>query len=253
MDLPRETATLSGQEELTMLTLTARTTLQELQQGPPALTKVLRSAGLYRDGDDPAITIGQMCWNWGFNPGILLMMLQSADVPTEAPPLDISPFLTMPLPAFVTHIEEVYHAGLRVQLPRLRTLTTEAAALSPGDERLVELRDEVAQLAAELDAHLAHEEEALFPMIRGLADGTLVTTRCGSAVGGPIACMENDHATAERSLRRLRQLTHDYTTPVSAGEMLGHLREFDRELREHMYKENEALFPRAMATQSRAV
>ena len=31
-------------------------------------------------------------------------------------------------------------------------------------------------------------------MIRGLAAGTVVATRCGSAVGGPIACMENDHA-----------------------------------------------------------
>jgi len=232
-----------------MLTLTARTTIQELQQGPAALTQVLRSAGLYRDGDDPAITIGQMCWNWGFNPGILLMMLQSANVPTEVPPLDISPFLRMPLPEFVTHIEEVYHAGLRVQLPRLRTLTTEAAALSPGDERLVELRDELAQLAAELDAHLVHEEEALFPMIRGLAAGTLVATRCGSAVGGPIACMENDHATAERALRRLRQLTDDYRAPASAGRLLECLREFDRDLREHMYKENEALFPRALEAQ----
>jgi len=232
-----------------MLTLTARTTLQELQQGPPALTKVLRSAGLYRDGDDPAITIGQMCWNWGFNPGILLMMLQSANVPTETPPLDISPFLTMPLPAFVTHIEEVYHAGLRVQLPRLRTLTTEAEALHTGNERLVALRDELAQLAAELDAHLLHEEEALFPMIRGLAAGTLVATRCGSAVGGPIACMENDHATAERALRRLRQLTDDYMAPASAGQLLECLREFDRDLQEHMYKENEALFPRAVEAQ----
>ena len=235
-----------------MLTLTARTTVQELQRGPPALTQVLRSAGLYRDGDDPGITIGQMCWNRGFNPGILLMMLQSANVPTEAPPLDISPFLRMPLPAFVSHIEEVYHASLRVQLPRLRTLTTEAAGSSPDNERLVDLRNEVAQLATELDAHLAHEEEALFPMIRGLAAGTLVATRCGSAVGGPIACMENDHASAERSLRRLRQLTENYTAPAAAIAMLDHLRQFDRDLREHMYKENEALFPRAVAAQREA-
>ena len=99
-------------------------------RGRRHLPQVLRTAGLYRDGDDPTLTIGQLCWSWGFNPGILLMLLQSANVPPkEAPPLDISPFLAMPLPAFVTHIEEVYHAGLRVQLPRLRTLTTDAAAL----------------------------------------------------------------------------------------------------------------------------
>jgi len=235
-----------------MRDLTARTTILELQQGPAALMQVLRSTGLYRDGDDPTVMLGQLCWSYGFNPGILLMMLQSANVPQEAPPLDISPFLDMPLPEFVTHIEQVYHAGLRVQLPRLRMLTTEAAGSSPGNESLVDLRNEVSQLAAELDAHLAHEEEALFPLIRGLAAGTLVATRCGSAVGGPIACMENDHATAERSLRRLRQLTENYTAPAAASEMLDHLREFDRDLREHMYKENEALFPRAVAAQREA-
>ena len=232
--------------------LTARTTILELQQGPAALMQVLRSAGLYRDGDDPAVMLGQLCWSYGFNPGILLMMLQSANVPEEQPPLDISPFLEMPLLEFVTHIEEVYHAGLRVQLPRLTTLTAEAALLSRNDQRLIDLRDEVARLAAELDAHLAHEEEALFPMIRALAAGTLVATRCGSAVGGPIACMENDHALAERSLRRLRDLTENYSTPAAAVEMLELLREFDRDLREHMYKENDALFPRAMAAQQEA-
>lgn len=229
--------------------LTARTTILELQQGPPALMQVLRSTGLYRDGDDPTTMLGQLCWSWGFNPGILLMMLQSANVPQETPPLDISPFLDMPLPEFVTHIEQVYHAGLRVQLPRLTTLTAEAAESSPDDQRLIDLRNEVAQLAAELNTHLAHEEEALFPIIRALAAGTVVATRCGSAVGGPIACMENDHAIAERSLRQLRALTDDYTAPTAAREMLERLREFDRDLREHMYKENEALFPRAVAAQ----
>jgi regulator of cell morphogenesis and NO signaling len=89
-------------------------------------------------------------------------------------------------------------------------------------------------------------------MIRALAAGTVVGTRCGSAVGGPIACMENDHATAEGSLRRFRDLTENYTAPAAAGEMLELLREFDRDLREHMYKENDALFPRALAAQREA-
>jgi iron-sulfur cluster repair di-iron protein len=235
-----------------MPNLTARTTIFELQQGPPGLMEVLRSTGLYREGDDATAMLGQLCWSRGFNPGILLMMLQSAHVQKAAPPLDIGPFLAMPLPEFVAHIEEVYHAGLRVQLPRLRMLTAEAAGFSPADQRLIDLGSEVTQLAAELDSHLAHEEEALFPLIRGLAAGTLVATRCGSAVGGPIACMENDHATAERALRRLRELTENYTTPAAAGEMLERLREFDRDLREHMYKENEALFPRALEAQQAA-
>jgi regulator of cell morphogenesis and NO signaling len=232
--------------------LTAQTTILDLQRGPPALMQVLRSAGLYRDGDDPTAMLGQLCWTWSLNPAILLSMLQSANGPQEAPPLDVSPFLDMPLPDFVTHIEQVYHTGLRVQLPYLMLLTAEARELAPGDQRILALHKEVEQLAAELDTHLAHEEEALFPMIRAVAAGTLVTTRCGSAVGGPIACMENDHALAGNALRRLRDLTQNYTAPAAAVDMLDELREFDQDLREHMYLENELLFPRATRAQSRA-
>lgn len=235
-----------------MLKITARTTIAELQAGPPALMQVLRSTGIWRDGDDPALMLGQLCWSWGLNPGILLMMLDQANAPVAPPPLDLQPFLTMPLPEFVTHIEEVYHAGLRDQLPRLEALAARAAEAAPDDPRLAALRGELEGLAAELHAHLAHEEEALFPMIRGIAAGTVVATRCGSAVGGPIACMENDHALAERALRRLRELTDDYTSPASAETLLALLSEFDRDLREHMYKENEALFPRAVTAQQEA-
>ena len=44
-----------------MLKITARTTIAKLQDGPPALMQVLQSTGIYRDGDDPALTIGQLC------------------------------------------------------------------------------------------------------------------------------------------------------------------------------------------------
>jgi regulator of cell morphogenesis and NO signaling len=249
---PRREQALSGREEVTVLNLTPRTTIRELQAGPPGLMQVLKSTGIFREGDDAALSIGDLCLSWGLNPGILLAMLQPANVVKAPPPLDVRPFMAMPLPDLVTHIEAVHHAGLREQLPRLRALSAAAAAAAPGDQRLAALHTEVVQVAEELYAHLAHEEEALFPIIRGLVAGTAVATRCGSAVGGPIACMENDHAIAERTLARLRELTDDYTAPAAAGEMLVLLREFDRDLREHMYKENEALFPRAVEAQQAA-
>ncbi len=235
-----------------MLNITPRTTIAELQEGPPALMQVLKSSGFYREGDDTAVSISQLCLSWGLNPAILLMMLEPAMAKARPPLLDIEPFMAMPLPEFVSHIEDVYHTGLRAQLPRLQALAAELAGSAPDDSRLGALRKEVDQVAEELHSHLAHEEEALFPMIRGLAAGTVVATRCGSAVAGPVACMENDHAEAERTLLRLRELTNDYTVPATAGPMLALLVEFDRDLREHMYKENEALFPRAIEAQREA-
>ena len=70
-----------------MLTLTSRTRVAELAEGPPGLLATLASTGLYRPGDDQNVTLGQLCWNFGFNPGILLLMLQSANVPEVVPPM----------------------------------------------------------------------------------------------------------------------------------------------------------------------
>lgn len=236
-----------------MLTLNSRTTVADLLQGPPGLIRALRSTGLFRDGDDPAVMLGQLCWTRGFSPAILLMLLQSANVPDEQPPVDLRPFQNMPLPDLVKHIEDVHHAFLRGALPLLTELSAAVAAASPGDRRLRDLSAEVSRLATDLDSHLRHEEEALFPMIRALAaSNAVISTRCGSSVGGPIACMENEHESAATSLRRMRELTDDYTAPSSAATMLDGLRDLDRDLREHMCKENEVLFPRAVLMQRAA-
>lgn len=240
-----------------MLTLNARTRVAELQEGPPGLMRTLASTGLFRDGDDPNVMLGELCWTFGFNPGILIMMLEAANVPDEVPPCDIAPYQEMPLLGLVEHIEQVHHRYLREALPRLTAMTESVAAAVPGDGRLGDLSREMAGIAAELDAHLNHEEEALFPMVRDLETrGEVTPTRCGGAVGGPIACMENEHEMAAQTLRKMRELTDNYTAPAQATgawrEMLAELARFDQDMQEHMYKENKVLFPRALDAQSGA-
>jgi len=237
-----------------MLKLTARTRVSELKNCPPAVLETLKSTGIWRDDEDPELMLGQLCWSQGFNPGILLMMLEAVNVPEEVPPLDIDPFLDMPLTELVEHIEKVHHVYLREALPRLTAMAADAAVRPGADLQLAELSEEMARLATELDAHLLHEEEALFPMVRNLGAGAPVApTRCGDSVGGPISCMENEHDMAARTLRRMRELTADYAAAESAdGEyraFMAALADFDRDMREHMYKENKALFPRALEAQ----
>ena len=129
------------------MTLNGRTRVSELQQGPPALMKTLVSTGLFRAGDDPDVMLGELCWTFGFNPGILLTMLQSANVEEEPAPLDIAPYLAMPLGELVEHVERVHHTWLRDNLPRLVEMTRAVAAGNPDEERLSELHDEVQSLA----------------------------------------------------------------------------------------------------------
>lgn len=237
-----------------MLKITARTKVSELQSAPPAVIRTLISTGIFREGDDPDVMLGQLCWTFGFNPGILLMMLEAVNVPEEIPPIDVAPYEAMPLVDLVDHIEKVHHVYLRDALPRLCAMTSAVAASSVGDERLADLDAEMQAIAAELDAHLNHEEESLFPMVRDIeTKGTVTPTRCGSAVGGPIACMENEHEMAAQTLKRMRELTDSYSAPEHAGaewrEMLQALARFDQDMQEHMYKENKVLFPRALESQ----
>ncbi|MEZ5561705.1 MAG: hemerythrin domain-containing protein [Gammaproteobacteria bacterium] len=237
-----------------MLTLTARSKVAELQNGPPGVMQTLISTGIFRDGDDPEVTIGELCWNFGFNPGILLNMLQSANVQEDVPPIDIAPFKAMSLLDLVEHIEDVHHVYLRANLPELVRLTSQVAAANPDNGRLAALKLEMQHMATELESHLAHEEEALFAMVRDLAIRTAVKpTRCGDAVGGPIACMETEHEAALQSLKKMREYTDGYAAPVGADDtwqqMLAAVARFDQDMIEHMYKENRVLFPRALDAQ----
>lgn len=238
-----------------MLNLSTRTRIAELGAASPGLLGTLAATGLYRPGDDADLTLGQLCWNHGFNAGILLMILQSANhSPAAAPPVDAAPFQAMPLDELVAHIVAAHHDGLRQRLPGLVALADVTAARCAAGDAGLKLRDEIHALALELEAHLAHEEEALFPMVRDLAHGNAVApTRCGGSVGGPIACMENEHADTLRALARLRELsercepagaTDDTWRDLRAG-----LRWLDRDLREHIYKEDQILFPRALEAQ----
>lgn len=238
-----------------MAVLNARTRIAELQSENPALLQVLKSTGLYRDGDDTSRTIGELCWTFGFNPGILLMMLESANVPEEPPPVDPAPYEALPLTELISHIEQTHHTWMRAEMPRLEALIGQVASVhGTNDARLVKLREEFRTLAQELELHLRHEEEALFPMVRDLLDrGVITPTRCGGALGGPITCMENEHNEAADALKKLRELTDAYCAPATAcatyRAMMEGLARFDRDLREHMYKENKVLFPRALQAQ----
>jgi regulator of cell morphogenesis and NO signaling len=150
----------------------------------------------------------------------------------------------------------MHHAYLRENLPVIGELVARVvAAHGAGDERLAELQALVEKLTMDLENHMLHEEEALFPMCRDMeADGTVRLTRCGDAVGGPIACMENEHNIAKEELAHMRELTDNFAEPAAAcatyREMLDQLVRFDQDMAAHIYKEDKVLFPRALQTQA---
>jgi len=162
----------------------------------------------------------------------------------------------MSLTGLIGHIESTHHEFLRRELPRLRRLTDKVAGVhGESDPRLGEVRDVLHGLADELESHMYKEEQVLFPMVRQLdrTDGP-VELHCGS-LANPIRQMEVEHDGAGDALARLRSLTDGFTTPEwgcnTYRTMLAGLEDLEGDLHRHVHKENNVLFPRALAEEAR--
>ena len=70
------------------------------------------------------------------------------------------------------------------------------------------------------------------------------------SLNNPIRVMVNDHDHAGDALARLRRLTNDYAPPPGACNtyrvMLEGLEALERDMHQHVHKENNILFPRAV-------
>jgi regulator of cell morphogenesis and NO signaling len=160
------------------------------------------------------------------------------------------------LGALADHIVSTHHAYLRDALPRLIRLSGKvAAAHGRVDPRLAQICQIVVGLSAELSSHMRKEELILFPMIRQLeSDCGLPSFHCGT-LANPIRQMVWEHDDASHAITQLRRMTDDYTAPQWADEshrsLLRELQTLESDLEAHVQKENENLFPRALALEEK--
>ncbi len=239
-----------------MLELSSNTRVSELQDESPAMLEALISTGIFRQGDDPDVTINQLCVGFGLHPIIILRALAKAredEIPSD---IDVSELDGLTLTQVVENIESVHHAYLRETLPEIGQLIFRVVSVHGADDaRLAKLHELFMKISADLENHLLHEEEALFPMVRDMESvGAISPTRCGDAIGGPIACMETDHESMQEELGRLRELTDDYAVPGHAcmtyRSMLEQLSKFNQDMLVHIHKEDKVLFPGAIKAQA---
>jgi len=239
-----------------MFELSSKTRINALQDQRPAMMDALMSTGIFRDGDDPDMTIDELCLGFGLNPIIILNTLERARAAEGPSNIDVSELDGMTLTQVVENIESLHHVYLRETLPAIGGLIDRVVSVhGASDDRLTDVRELFGKMSADLENHMLHEEEALFPMVRDMeGDGDIKPTRCGNAVGGPIACMENDHEVVREELGRLRKLTDDYAVPGNAcmtyREMLKQLGQFSQNTVVHIHKEDKVLFPGALKAQA---
>jgi regulator of cell morphogenesis and NO signaling len=151
------------------------------------------------------------------------------------------------------YIVRHHHESVRRHIPRIQAAldSIPPGAAGVGGPALPHL---FAGMASDLLAHLAKEENILFPAIEALACARRAGRRSVSAAFvtllHPIRAMEGEHARVEQVLDRLRELTGGFTCPPVGGERVRaayrELAAFDRDLQQHVRLENELLFPRAL-------
>lgn len=157
---------------------------------------------------------------------------------------------SMTLSLLCDHIEATHHAYLRQELPRLDQMTEKVARVHGDREpKLREIRAVFLELQAELMPHMMKEEQILFPLIRKLEANPARPGLHGGSLSNPIRQMEHEHEHAGDALKRIRELTSDFSLPEFACNtyraMFDGLRELEADMHQHIHIENNVLFVKA--------
>lgn len=156
----------------------------------------------------------------------------------------------------VDYLINVHHAYLAINLPEITdTLDSFMKGHQSKYPYLSELMKSFTHLCEELVPHLEQEEKVIFPYIKQIAHA--YESREAYAVllvrtlRKPIESMiTQEQENIEKYLYRFRDLTNHYIIPPNAcithKVALLKLKELDSDLVQHIYLENEILFPRAI-------
>src|SRR5688500_11894616 len=156
-----------------------------------------------------------------------------------------------PAGRLIDRIVTRHHAYVRAHAPiisaHLAKLLGKHGSRHPELGRLAAL---FADVIAELERHLKHEEEVLFPAITWLAGRAGASARrINTHLEQPIVQMEDEHESAGRQLALMRTLAGGYQAPEDAcatwKACYVALDDFEQDLHEHVHLENNVLFPLA--------
>ncbi|HZW08325.1 MAG TPA: iron-sulfur cluster repair di-iron protein [Phycisphaerales bacterium] len=232
-----------------MTALSPLTTLGDIVARHPQTARVLESLGLdYCCGGGKPL--GQTCREKGLDAGAVLEQIRAS----LAEPSPEGDWVSATMTQLADHIEQTHHEYLRRELPRLTGLLRKVVG-AHGDRRpeLAALQEVFAGFAEELADHMMKEERMLFPWIRRLEAGAPAAQLPGWSVAGPVACMMHEHDGAGDALARMRGYTDGFTAPADAcgtfRALYAALGELERDMHRHVHKENNILFPRAIAAE----
>jgi regulator of cell morphogenesis and NO signaling len=224
-------------------------TVGELVAERPGRSRVFQSFGIdfcCQGGK----TLSEACQKRGV---ALDAVVEQLEAESNGPDEVINNPATLPPAELADYIVETHHGFLHREFPRLRAMAERVASVHGGHTpSLIQVKEVLNSLIAELDEHMEKEEQVLFPAIRTLVSG-------GSAMplDGPIACMMREHEDAGGDLAQLRALTYEYDPPAEACNtyraLFAGLADLEEDLHRHIHLENQVLFPAALTLAANVV
>ncbi|QDT05029.1 Iron-sulfur cluster repair protein YtfE [Rubripirellula lacrimiformis] len=231
-----------------MVTLDPEQSVGDFVRQKPSRARVFESRKIdYCCGGK--ISLNRACEKRGIDVDEVLQAIQMNDQQADIDTLvDVN---AMGLTELADHIESTHHAYLREELPRLDFMTEKVSRVhGDKDDRLFRMREAFVALKAELEPHMLEEERVLFPIVRQIDAATGMSDDGCRSVTDQIRQMEHQHDQAGDALAILNESTDGYTPPDWACNtyraMLDSLAQLERDMHQHIHKENNVLFMKAI-------
>jgi regulator of cell morphogenesis and NO signaling len=169
-------------------------------------------------------------------------------------------WLHEPLAALIAHIKSTHHKYTREQIARLLPILDKVHFVHTDNHPELQLiYSAFEELSTELIDHMIDEEIVLFPYIVRMEQSDALDDSGEPSVfgtlGEPLATMVLEHDSAGDKLRAIRQASGGFIAPADActtyRSTYRALGEFETYLHQHIHRENNILFPRAIALEQK--
>ncbi|MFC7062540.1 iron-sulfur cluster repair di-iron protein [Halobacillus seohaensis] len=150
----------------------------------------------------------------------------------------------------IDHIVQKHHRYLQEELPNLSPYVTKVMKVHGGNQpHLKDIHKLFNELKMDLEQHTLKEENENFPLIMQYEEKP--SEEQLQTIATALTNLEDEHSHAGEILRKLREITNDYSPPEGACGtyrlVYNRLEELEAETFQHIHLENNILFPRYLA------